>query len=97
MSACARVAQRRDLTVPAPNDMFICMKGIRPYKDKDTLMWVDQVKNVYLHLNLEFDPTIDIETVTMTQEMFKHISDQHMAYLQTIGLLEHVMDNIQKQ
>ena len=81
--------------------MFIWMKGIRPYKDKDTLMYVDRVANIYLHLNLEclkkFDPTLDISTVTMSDDMFMNISDQHLAHLGTLGLLKHLIANKGKQ
>ena len=81
--------------------MFPRMKSIQPYKDKDMLMWIDQVKNIYLHLSLEcmkkFDPTMDIATVTMTDEMFQHISDQHLAHLGMLRLLKHVIANKRKQ
>ena len=101
VSVCQGCPKKIDLTLPPPNDMFICMKGIQPYKDKDTLMWIDQVKNIYLHLSLEcmkkFDPTMDIATVTMTDEMFQHISDQHLAHLGMLGLLKHLITNKRKQ
>ena len=101
VSVCQGCPKKIDLTLPPPNDMFIRMKGIRPHKDKDTLMWIDQVKNIYLHLSLEcikkFDPTMDIATVTMIDEMFQHISDQHLAHLGMLGLLKHVIANKRKQ
>ena len=101
VSVCQGCPKKIDLTVPAPQDMFIWMKGIRPYKDKDTLMWVDQVKNIYFHLNLDclkkFDPTLDISTVTMSDEMFYNITDQHLTHLGSLGILKHIISNKGKQ
>ena len=101
VSVCQGCPKNIDLTLPPPNDVFIRMKGIQPYKDKDTLMWIDQVKNIYLHLSLEcmknFDPTMDIATVTMSDEMFQHISDQHLAHPGMLGLLKHLITNKRKQ
>ena len=101
VSVCQGCPKKIDLTVPAPQDMFIRMKGIRPYKDKDTLMWVDQVKNIYFHLNLDClkksDPTLDISTVTMSDEMFYNITDQHLTHLGSLGILKHIISNKGKQ
>ena len=74
--------------------MFVRMKGIRPHKDKDTLMWIDEVKNVYFHLNLDclkkLNPTFEVETLTRT-EMFTNISDLHISHLRNLGILEHII------
>ena len=77
------------------------MKGVRPYKDKHTLMWVDRVANIYFHLSLEcltkFDLTLDMTTITMTNEMFYNISDQHLSHLAGLGILKHIITNKGKQ
>ena len=81
--------------------MFIWMHGVRSYKDKDTLMWIDQVKNIYFHLSLEclkkFDPTLDIATITMSDEIFYNITDQHLSHLRGLGILKHIIENKGKQ
>ena len=101
VSVCQGCPKKLDLTVPAAQDMFIWMKGVRPYKDRDTLMWVDQVKNINFHLSLEclkkFDPTLDIVIITMSDEMFYNITDQHLTHLRSHGILKHIIANKGKQ
>ena len=95
VSVCQGCPKKIDLKIPAPHDMFVRMKGIRPHKDKDTLMWIDEVKNIYFHLNLDclkkLDPTFEVEILTMTDEMFSNISDLHISHLRDLGILEHII------
>ena len=101
VSVCQGCPKKIDLQVEPPYDMFIRMKGIRPHRQKDTLMWVDKVANIYFHLDVgclqKFDPDLDISTVTMTDELFTNISDHHLAYLGKIGLLKHLNANKEKE
>ena len=60
-------------------------------------MWHDKVSNVYFHLNLgclnKFDPTLNAEEITMTNEMFYSISDVHFKHLALLGILKHIIGN----
>ena len=64
-------------------------------------MWHDKVANAYFHLKLEclkkFDPTINVEDITMTNEMFRNISDVYLAHLAQLGILKHITGNKGKE
>ena len=77
------------------------MKGVWPYKDKNTLIWINRVANIYFHLSLEclkkFDATFDETNLTMTDELFYNISNQQLQHLAGLGLLKHIIANKGKQ
>ena len=101
VSVCQGCPRKIDLQIEAPHDMFVRMKGVRPYKDKNTLIWIDRVANIYFHLSLEclkkFDATFDETNLTMTDELFYNISNQHLQHLAGLGLLKHIIANKGKQ
>ena len=72
----------------------------RPYRDPRTNYWHDKIANSYFHLNIEclqkFNPTLSVEDLTMTNEMFCNISQVHMDYLKTLGFLNLIANNIEK-
>ena len=81
----------------APHDMFFQIKAIRPYQYPDTLMYIDRVANGYLHLNLKclenFDKSIQVENIHMTDEMFSNLTDAHFKVLLELGILKHITAN----
>ena len=97
VSKCQGCPKDIDTTKKAPHDIFFRMKAVRPYQDKATHMWHDKVSNVYFHLNLgclnKFDPTLNTEEITMTNEMFYSISDVHFKHLASLGILKHIIGN----
>ena len=58
--------------------------------DQRTKYWVDKVANVYFHLNMaclqNFDPSLNEENLTMTNEIFCNISQQHLQHLRQLTL-----------
>ena len=58
-------------------------------------------QKIYFHFGLEclkkFDPTLDIATITMSDEIFYNITDQHLSHLETLGILKHIIVNKGKQ
>ena len=101
LSKCQGCPEKIDPKKKPPHDIFFRMKAIRPYQVKETLMWHDKVANAYFHLKLEclkkFDPTINVEDITMTNEMFKNISDVYLAHLAQLGILKHIIGNKGKE
>ena len=85
--------------VGPPNDLLFKLKAVRPYMEPRTRYWIDRVANVYFHLNMtclqKFDPTLKLEDITMTNEMFCHLSQLHVQHLRTNGFLQHVVKNIE--
>ena len=77
------------------------MKAIRPYQNKETLMWHDKVANAYFHLNAKclqkFDSAIKLEDIQMTNEMFYGLSDAHLKHLAELGLLKFIIANKGKE
>ena len=67
--------------------------------DASTRFWVDKVANVYFHLSLpclqNFDPTLKIEDISMTNEMFCQIGAAHVQHLRNIGFLDHIVKKIE--
>ena len=88
-------------TLKPPNDLLIRLRAVRPYMDQRTKYWVDKVANVYFHLNMAclqtFDPSLNEENLTMTNEMFCNISQQHLQHLRQLGFLDHIINNIEKE
>ena len=85
--------------VGPPNDLLFKLKAVRPYMEPRTRYWIDRVANVYFYLNMtclqKFDPTLKLEDITMTNEMFCHLSQLHVQHLRTNGFLQHVVKNIE--
>ncbi|MCG8626862.1 MAG: hypothetical protein MJE68_33275, partial [Proteobacteria bacterium] len=85
VSVCQGCPRRINSAARPPHDLFFRLKAIRPYKDKNTLMWIDRVANGYLHLDLKclenFDKDIAVEDIRMTDEMFYSIADAHLKLL----------------
>ena len=83
-----------------PNDLLIKMMMIRPYRDPRTNYWHDKISNGYFHLNIaclqKFNPTLSVEDMTMTNEMFCNISQVHMDHLKRLRFLHHIANNIEK-
>ena len=73
------------------------MKAIRPYQNKESLMWIDKVANVYFHLNTKclkkFDPKLNLKKITMTDEMFYKMTDRHLKLLAEVGVLKYIIAN----
>ena len=95
---CPNQIDSRNL-VP-PNDLLIKMMMVRPYRDSRTNYWHDKISNGYFHLNIaclqKFNPTLSVEDLTMTNEMFCNISQVHMDHLKRLGFLHHIANNIEK-
>ena len=83
-----------------PHDLVIKMLMVRPYRDPRTFYYTDKVSNGYFHLNIaclqKFNLALKVEDLTMTNEMFCHISQVHMDHLRTLGFLQHIANNIEK-
>ena len=94
---CPRAINSQDIS--PPSDLLFKIKAVRPYMDPRTRYWVDRVANVYFHLSMtclqKFDPTLKLEDLTMTNEMFCHLSPVHIQHLRTCGFLQHVVNNIE--
>ena len=82
VSRCQGCPEKINSTMPPPRDIFFWMKAIHPYQNKESLMWIDKVANVYFHLNTKclkkFNPNLNLEKITMTDEMFYKITDRHL-------------------
>ena len=50
VSRCQGCPEKINSTLPAPNDLFFWMKAVRPFQNKDTLIWHDKVANAYFQL-----------------------------------------------
>ena len=85
VSRCQGCPEKINSTMPPPHDIFFRMKAIRPFQNKETLMWIDKVANVYFHLNTKclkkFDPNLKLEEITMNDEMFYKMTDRHLKLL----------------
>ena len=83
-----------------PHDLVIKMMMARPYRDPRNFYYTDKVSYGYFHLNMaclqKFNPDLKVEDLTMTNEMFCHISQVHMDHLRTLGFLQHIANNIEK-
>ena len=94
---CQGCLKRINSAARAPHDIFFRVKAIRPYEDKDTLIWKDRVANGYLHLDLKclknFDKNVKLEECRMTDEMFTNSSDANMKVLADMGILKHIIEN----
>ena len=73
------------------------MKAVRPFQNKETLMWHDKVANAYFHLKTaclqKFDANLKLEDITMTNEMFYSITDGHLKLLAEVGVLKYIIAN----
>ena len=97
VSRCQGCPEKINSTLPAPNDLFFQMKAVRPFQNKETLMWHDKVANAYFHLKTtclqKFDPNLKLEDITMTNEMFFSINDRHLQLLAEVGVLKYIIAN----
>ena len=97
VSRCQGCPEKINSTMPPPHDIFFRMKAIRPFQNKETLMWIDKVANVYFHLNTKclkkFDPNLNLEEITMNDEMFYKMTDRHLKLLAEVGVLKHIIAN----
>ena len=97
MSRCQGCPEKINSTLPAPNDLFFRMKAVRPFQNKETLMWHDKVANAYFHLKTtclqKFDPNLKLEDITMMNEMFFSINDRHLQLLAEVGVLKYIIAN----
>ena len=97
VSWCQGCPEKINSTMPPPHDIFFRMKAIRPFQNKETLMWIDKVANVYFHLNTKclkkFDPNLNLEEITMNDEMFYKMTDRHLKLLAEVGVLKHIIAN----
>ena len=97
VSRCQGCPEKINSTMPPPHDIFFWMKVIRPYQNKESLIWIDKVANVYFHLNTKcmkkFDPNLNLEKITMTDEMFYKMTDRHLKLLAEVGVLKYIIAN----
>ena len=97
VSRCQGCPEKINSSLPAPHDLFFRMKAVRPYQNKETLVWHDKVANAYFHLNTKclqkFDPNLKLEDITMTNEMFYSITDGHLKLLAEVGVLKYIIAN----
>ena len=97
---CQGCPKRINSATRPPHDIFFWVKAIRPFEDKDTLIWKDRIANGYLHLDLKclknFDKDVNLEECRMTDEMFTNLSDAHMKVLADMGILKHIIANKSK-
>ena len=97
VSRCQGCPEKINSTMPPPHDIFFRMKAICPFQNKETLMWIDKVANVYFHLNTKclkkFDPNLKLEEITMNDEMFYKMTDRHLKLLAEVGVLKHIIAN----
>ena len=97
VSRCQGCPEKINSTMPPPHDIFFQMKAIRPFQNKEMLMWIDKVANVYFHLNTKclkkFDPNLNLEEITMNDEMFYKMTDRHLKLLAEVGVLKHIIAN----
>ena len=97
VSRCQVCPEKITYTMPPPHDIFFQMKAIHPYQNKEMLMWTDNVANVYFHLNAKclkkFDPNLNLQEITMNDEMFYKMSDRHLKLLAEVGVMKHIIAN----
>ena len=97
VSWCQGCPEKINSTMPPPHDIFFRMKVICPYQNKESLMWIDKVANVYFHLNTKclkkFNPDLNLEKITMTDEMFYKMTDRHLKLLAEVGVLKYIIAN----
>ena len=97
VSQCQGCPEKINSSLPAPHDLFFRMKAVRPYQNKETLVWHDKVANAYFHLSTKclqkFDPNLKLEDITMTNEMFYSITDGHLKLLAEVGVLKYIIAN----
>ena len=97
VSQCQGCPEKINSTMPPPHDIFFLMKAIHPYQNKESLMWIDKVANVYFHLNTKclkkFNPNLNLEKITMTDEMFYKMTDRHLKLLAEVGVLNYIIAN----
>ena len=84
-----------------PHDLVFKLKAVRPYKDPKTLIWHDRMGNAYFHLSVEclrkHNAVVDISQLTMQNDTFLGLNQQHMHYLQQKGLLSYLISNKEKE
>ena len=98
ISKCQGCPNKIDIKkMKAPHDLLFKIQAIRPYPDHNTHIWHDRIANAYCHLKEEclkkHNPEVRMEEITMTDELFLGLSDQHMQYLATSGFLQHIITN----
>ena len=93
VSQCQGCPEKINSTMPPPHDIFFQMKAIHPYQNKESLMWIDKVANVYFHLNTKCSKRALIKKITMTDEMFYKMTDRHLKLLAEVGVLKYIIAN----
>ena len=97
VSQCQGCPEKINSTMPPPHDIFFRMKAIHPYQNKESLMWIDKVANVYFHLNTKcmkkFDLNLNLKKITMTDEIFYKMTDRHLKLLAEVGVLKYIIAN----
>ena len=83
--------------VEAPFDMVFRFRAIRPFLNKKTQMWQDQIANGYCHLDLNclrsHNPNFTTQQIHMDDQTFLQCSPGHFKYLTQAGVLKHILDN----
>ena len=72
VSRCQGCPEKINSTMPPPHDIFFRMKAIRPFQNKETLMWIDKVANVYFHLNMKCLKKFDQNLAAYAGPVIKH-------------------------
>ncbi|MCG8623181.1 MAG: hypothetical protein MJE68_14445, partial [Proteobacteria bacterium] len=84
--------------LPAPLDFVFRFKCIRPFLNKRENIWQDAINNGYCHLDLTcllaHNKTFKIEDIRMESKTFLECTEDHLKYLHSIGLLEHITANM---
>ena len=82
---------------PHPRDLLFTLKAIRPFLNPKTQEWVHPEKNGFFHLDINclqlHDNTIEMRQATVADDVYMSLTQQHLEYLHSIGILRHITAN----
>ena len=83
--------------LPPPMDLVFRFRCIRPYPNKKRDLWKDTITNGYCHLDAtclkSHNPDFELEHVRMEDKTFVACTPGHLEFLNTVGLLGHIISN----
>ena len=83
--------------LPPPMDLVFRFRYIRPYPNKKKDLWKDTISNDYCHLDVtclkSHNPHFELKDVRMEDKTFVGCTLGHLEFLNTVGLLEHIISN----
>ena len=83
--------------LPPPMDLVFRFRCIRPYPNKKRDLWKDTITNGYCHLDAtclkSHNPDFELKDVRMEDKTFVACTPGHLEFLNTVGLLEHIISN----